>query len=305
MAGRHEARNRCVDSGAASHYRIDGQGGRVRPRGTQNTRFEAESSQGWRHFNLYVDAEAAETKSCMALPKLKCVPIDKTDSAESYQSLRYWLDRCNNHHQCLTPRPPSLPKRVLKLHSDRVHLHLSREDEKARYATLSHRWGDPDGHFILTLTNLELLTKDVAWSELPKTAQDAIEICRTLGIEYLWIDSLCIMQRCQTDWDDQSEKMSTIYGQSYLNIAAMDSNDSNGGCFRSTGSNRRYPAHIVPGHAALRIQQQPHFTHLDFGSNYYTSNSSPPLLRRGWVFQERLLSPRCVYYGERRTPLGM
>ncbi|KIW91971.1 uncharacterized protein Z519_06953 [Cladophialophora bantiana CBS 173.52] len=255
-------------------------------------------SRGWRHFNLFVPAEAPESKSCVALRKLKCAPIDKTDSAESYRFLRQWLDECNNLHQCAAPEPPSLPKRVLRLHQDQVHLHLSREDEKARYATLSHRWGSFDESFILEVTNLESLTKNINWSKLPKTAQDAIEICRKLGIEYLWIDALCIIQRYKPDWDEQSEKMCTIYGQSYLNIAAMDSNDSGGGCFRSTGSDKRYPPHTVPGHPNLRIQQQPHFTHLDFGSNYATSSASPPLLRRGWVLQERLLSPRCVYYGK-------
>ncbi|KAH0832631.1 hypothetical protein AYO21_04821 [Fonsecaea monophora] len=234
----------------------------------------------------------------MALRKLKCAPIDRTDSAESYRFLKQWLDGCNNLHQCSAPEPPSLPKRVLRLHPDRVHLYLSQENEKARYATLSHRWGNFDESFILELTNLESLTKDIAWSQIPKTARDAIEICRVLGIEYLWIDSLCIIQRNATDWNDQSQKMCTIYGQSYLNIAAMDSNNSSGGCFRSTGSDTRYPPHNVPGHPGLQVQQQPHFTHLDFGANYATSPASPPLLRRGWVLQERLLSPRCVYYGK-------
>ncbi|KIW23170.1 uncharacterized protein PV07_11390 [Cladophialophora immunda] len=255
------------------------------------------SSQFWRHFNLFVHPEQPEPKSCMALRKLKCAPIDKTDSAESYRFLNQWLDECNSRHQCATPEPPCLPKRVLKLQRDRVHLYLSQENEKARYATLSHRWGNFDENFVLELTNLDSLTKDIAWSQLPKTAQDAVEICRKLGIEYLWIDSLCIIQRYKPDWDDQSEKMCTIYGQSYLNIAAMDSSDSCGGCFRTTGSDRRYPPHAVPGHPTLQVQQQPHFTHLDFGANYATSRASPPLLRRGWVLQERLLSPRCVYYG--------
>ncbi|KIX98787.1 uncharacterized protein Z520_05248 [Fonsecaea multimorphosa CBS 102226] len=255
------------------------------------------SSQVWRHFNLFVRPGGPEPKQCIALRKLKCAPLDKTDSAESHRFLKQWLDDCNNLHQCAAPEPPDLPKRVLRLHQDRVHLYLSQENERARYATLSHRWGNSDESFILELTNLESLTKDIAWSQLPKTAQDAIEICRKLDIEYLWIDSLCIIQHYQPDWADQSEKMSTIYGQSYLNIAAMDSNDSRGGCFRSTGSDKRYPPHTVPGHPTLQIQQQPHFTHLDFGANYFTSGASPPLLRRGWVLQERLLSPRCVYYG--------
>lgn len=259
---------------------------------------DAHDSRGWRHFNLYTaDAEGSGTDSCVALPKLQCVPIDKTDSLEGYKALNYWMGKCNTNHQCITPEPPLLPKRILKLLPDRVHLYLSEPGERARYATLSHRWGTAGDDLVLTLENLEFLVNDIPWPEIPKTAQDAIEVCRKLGIQYLWIDALNIIQGYKPDWDEESEKMSSIYGHSYLNIAAMDSNDPHGGCFRSTGSDKRYPAHAVPGHPKIRIQQQPHFTHLDFGQNYATSSRSPPLLQRGWVLQERLLSPRCVYYG--------
>ena len=48
----------------------------------------------------------------------------------------------------------------------------------------------------------------------------------------------------------------------------------------------------------MTIMQQPIHTHRDFGSNYDTRASSPVLLKRGWVFQERLLSPRVVYYAK-------
>ncbi|KAJ9616389.1 hypothetical protein H2200_000107 [Cladophialophora chaetospira] len=259
---------------------------------------ENDGSEWWRHFNLYVATEGLESKTCLALKMLNCVPLDKTDSPESYRSLKFWLNQCNSRHQCIAPELPVLPKRVLKIQPDRINLHLSREDERSRYATVSHRWGSFDEHFVLTLENLEALNQEIPWSQLPKTAQDAIEICRELGIEYLWIDSLCIIQRHQPDWQDQSGKMGGVYGQSYLNIAAMDSVDSNGGCFRTTGSDQRYPAHEIPDHPTLRIQQQPHFTHFDFGANYPTTDRSPPLLRRCWVLQERLLSPRCVYYGK-------
>jgi hypothetical protein len=66
---------------------------------------------------------------------------------------------------------------------------------------------------------------------LPKTFQNAITVTRMLGIRYLWIDSLCIIQDDVKDWEEQSAITGGIYSQSYLIIAASASKDSSGGCF--------------------------------------------------------------------------
>ncbi|EAT80540.1 hypothetical protein SNOG_12128 [Parastagonospora nodorum SN15] len=68
-------------------------------------------------------------------------------------------------------------------------------------------------------------------SELPKTFSDAIDISRVLGIQYLWIDSLCIIQDDQADWEKHVEIMASIYESSYLTLAAGASSDDDGGFF--------------------------------------------------------------------------
>src|SRR5271170_8055968 len=71
----------------------------------------------------------------------------------------------------------------------------------------------------------------IPWSSLPETFQDAITITRKLGIQYLWIDALCIVQDDLSDWEIESSKMASIYSHSFLTIAASHGRDSRSGCF--------------------------------------------------------------------------
>lgn len=170
-------------------------------------------------------------------------------------------------------------------------LYLRTHTEHARYTTLSHTW-DTNTSFILTTENNDKgekgnfkdLTQGIAWADIPKTFQEAIKISRELDVDYLWVDSLCIIQNDHNDWKEQSREMSAIYGNSWLNIAATDSKDSQGGCFRNGGADQKFPLQHVPESPNVVVMQQPVHTHKDFGSNYKTIASSPPLLQRGWVF---------------------
>jgi hypothetical protein len=75
------------------------------------------------------------------------------------------------------------------------------EGKHARYATLSHCWG----RSTLAMTTLENLQKhidSIPLDILPKTFRDAIVVCRQLGIQYLWIDRLCIVQNSSIDWEN-------------------------------------------------------------------------------------------------------
>jgi len=61
------------------------------------------------------------------------------------------------------------------------------------YTCLSHCWGT--AQFIQTTVDTLAQFKDtIAWDDLPKTFQDAIDVTHQLGIKYIWIDSLCILQ---------------------------------------------------------------------------------------------------------------
>jgi hypothetical protein len=79
-----------------------------------------------------------------------------------------------------------------------------------KYMTLSHYWGgNLEGK--TTLLNLSQRLLRFRLQEIPPTFKDAVEITRRLGIRYLWIDALCIIQDSPTDWAEESVKMAEIY----------------------------------------------------------------------------------------------
>src|SRR5256885_16010047 len=65
---------------------------------------------------------------------------------------------------------------------------------------------------------LNMHTRGIPFSHFPKTFQHAILICRGLGVNYLWIDSLCIIQDSEEDWALQSARMTDVYSNSWLKI---------------------------------------------------------------------------------------
>ncbi|KAK4031964.1 heterokaryon incompatibility protein [Parachaetomium inaequale] len=102
---------------------------------------------------------------------------------------------------------------------------------EGHYTTLSHRWGIGP-IYTLTSATLPTLLAGVRISELPQTFREAIEITRRLGVRYLWIDSMCIIQDSADDWQKESAQMVHVYSHSHLNIAATASDNAQQGLFR-------------------------------------------------------------------------
>lgn len=145
-----------------------------------------------------------------------------------------WLHGCSEQHEKCSPSGAhSLPTRLIELSDPPVLVVTASKDwpEIPRYATLSHCWGGLD-FFCLTDDNFEhLTTKGISMSSLTKTFKDAISIARGVGLNYLWIDSLCIIQGNREDWAKEAMTMSAVYSESALNIAASSAANGHGGCF--------------------------------------------------------------------------
>jgi hypothetical protein len=162
--------------------------------------------------------------------------------------------------------------------------------------TLSYRWGISPKTTLLK-SNVEEFREGKFIRDLPKTFQEAIAISRKFGIMYLWIDSLCIIQDCQEDWEKEGAQMDLVYTHSACNIAASASNDPSGGLFRTREARDILPGKVMAKIANLNLQ--PYFIH---DSGYWDRHvSDQPLHRRGWVLQERLLAPRVLYFSERQV----
>ncbi|KAK2758759.1 hypothetical protein FQN54_003450 [Arachnomyces sp. PD_36] len=232
-----------------------------------------------------------------------------------------WLKNCEAQHPACasTSTTGDRPARLLDLgtarNPDRICLReLQGSDyDKIRYMTLSHCWGKK---VILTTKTATLNERKagIPVSQLSKTFQDAVKITTGLGIRYLWIDSLCIIQDDTDDWEHESKKMASIYAGSQLNIAATKSVDGDGGCFAERWtldpSNRidlpteswedvipdddyEGEPYFISVRPALHVAHD-HFTR---AADYVSSLPAfSPLLSRGWVFQERLLAPRTLHF---------
>lgn len=145
--------------------------------------------------------------------------------------------------------------------------------------------------------------------------RDAITVCRILGLRYLWIDSLCIQQDgdSSTDWEEQSQEMSHIFGNSWLTICAPASRSCLEGFLDHID---RHPPTIAIEYASRESAQVRgtillRLVTLNGKSGFRNGDNLArvgPLLgdleyskwnTRGWVFQERILAPRLLYFGAR------
>jgi hypothetical protein len=191
------------------------------------------------------------------------------------------------------------------------------------YLTLSHCWGKGDfgipENIKTKRDTLEEQRTRISIAALPQTFQDAVTITLRLGFQYLWIDALCIIQDSTVDWATESIKMGYIYSNAVLNIAASGSNDSYGGCFNSTSCVQNNlnpslrPNEIMRLSSALQdgtksvllLWLNPHDRRERlFAGGYKPGDNTnvPNLLygsaitKRGWIFQERVLSKRVVHF---------
>lgn len=124
-------------------------------------------------------------------------------------------------------------------------------------------------------------------------------VCLALRIEFIWIDSLCIIQDSEEDWREQAAAMASIYANGFLTIAATKSKDGRGGLFTAASSRLgtfTIPNPLTNGPAEYRIHACPRITHFGHSPQDWWSHDFP-LLSRGWVYQERQLSQRMLHFG--------
>lgn len=91
------------------------------------------------------------------------------------------------------------------------------------------QWGKTS-FLTLTHANRNILERGLPDSALPKTHMHAVKIARALGLAYLWIDSLCIIQDSPSDWQYESLTMHDVFRSSTCTIAAKWGSHANAGC---------------------------------------------------------------------------
>ncbi|KAF2756766.1 HET-domain-containing protein [Pseudovirgaria hyperparasitica] len=261
--------------------------------------------------------------------------VDSASSQPIYDKIRKWLGECvASHKECRIQElaDPSdreaayLPTRVIDLGppadgSWKPRL-LITSGEKNRFVALSHRWGRNE---IQTVEqNIDEFQAKLPMQNLSRTFQDAIEVTKQLGCRYLWVDSLCIIQDDKDDWARESDLMGYYFSSSYFTIAAVGAKEQSG-CDQGLFDCRDLDPLAVSVALPLRIDPLFKLSETVFKSSKeafvwkfrYLKSSLPSenmvtvcprrlsipkrlILTewhwRAWIFQERILSRRVLYY---------
>jgi len=253
-------------------------------------------------------------------------------SESALKIISTWISNCSSYHgeacnnnnnnnqqqqrKGSNPTWPGLPSRILDVSpsKDTNIICLRTRDsipdtEDRRYVTLSHCWGQLEKPFCTTRDNISDRMSAIRVSEMPKTFRDAVAVTRRLGLRYVWIDSLCIIQGDAEDWALEAADMSNVYSHCQLLLgAARGASDEAGFLQLRTQVDTvslSIPTANPDADAGVRskLQLQLQLQLLPPDSARWTSDNTidpmgnEPLNARAWCLQERVLPTKKLFYG--------
>jgi hypothetical protein len=207
------------------------------------------------------------------------------------------LDACQNDHSLcnLAQDSLTLPSRVIDLGENlqdykadpRLLVTGARQGD---YICLSHCWDTPDvAPLETTRDNFPSHHRTITFGALPKTFRDSIIFTRKLGVRFLWIDSLYIIQNNADDWLREAGQMASMYQNAKLTLAAAASANSRGGLFRVSNPGTRLDSGGGTGSEPLggifirkfsRKFSDPTFFHHRLAKDAHDARLVSPLLKR-------------------------
>jgi hypothetical protein len=166
-----------------------------------------------------------------------------------------------------------------------------------QYVALSYCWGNEDS-MKLTSAVLKNWEEVIEFSLLPKTLKDVVICTRGLGVRYLWVDRLCIIQDDERDKAIEITAMPQIYSRAYLTISAASAKSSGDGFL-----NTREEVHEVLAHSWVEL---PYLSSrgarglvtlkLSEPCEDFNSPNTQAIDSRAWTMQEQMLSPRLLHF---------
>jgi hypothetical protein len=213
--------------------------------------------------------------------------LPESGSDAFFAILNGWLEDCAHgscHNECQASSTVKLPTRLIDVGTgDQPILKLVESASgtllSSSYIALSHRWGEIKPHkpFSTLPVDKTGAERDLAHfkqaipeDQLPATFKDAVTCTRKLSVRYLWIDSLCILQGEDGDFNEEAKKMEDVYSGSTCVIAASRANSQRDGF----------------------LKPRPQCDYVMFQRHGE---------KRGWVLQERALARRTIYFAENQT----
>jgi hypothetical protein len=171
---------------------------------------------------------------------------------------------------------------------DVQRLCLVRANTSHKYLALSYVWGGVKQVRTTKSTVDELqnpYSLEKIWEKLPQVIRHAIDFTASMRHQYLWIDSLCIVQDNEQTKHIQLERMAHIYENAIITLVACSGQNSNSPLLESP-SEGQSAMPTLPDTFQRTSDAQQIFRDLD----------NAPWSHRGWTYEEHRLSRRRVYF---------
>ncbi|OTA65273.1 HET-domain-containing protein [Hypoxylon sp. EC38] len=208
--------------------------------------------------------------------------------------------------------PNSIPSRLLQLVIKDSMLHakligrglpsaIPKETvSRQGFAILSYCWGG-DQPVQLTRHSIGRLGDGIPISQLPKTLRDAAWLTNEIGLDYLWIDALCVVQDDIEDKHHEIPRMELYYGHSTVTICAASAARYSEGFLLSREED---VADYSIGPIQLRVKTSTgafgYVQAVEEADNFNLKRPQEPIALRGWTLQESLLSRRILIFSSRQ-----
>lgn len=226
---------------------------------------------------------------------------------ECFEFIKKKIRDCENHPECSRASSFLLPHRVLDVGpptGDVIKVVENCKDLGQRYIALSYCWG---GHLPLrsTTSNISEMKSGISCDELPRVFRDVVYVAWMLEVQYVWIDSLCIIQDDKDDWEIEASKMAEYYSQAYLVVACSTSpnptvsflapRDSYWLPINLKFTDKAEASHDVKFQRLRRLRYMT-YTAMDHNKDKVHEHDFGLLSKRAWVWQENALAARIVHY---------
>ncbi|ROV99831.1 hypothetical protein VSDG_03065 [Cytospora chrysosperma] len=268
-----------------------------------NDNFHQALRQGWEQW------EADIPVSAQALLNDTNGPIyNKEGQQINLTLINTWLNDCDHNHGpiCNHPRPGKrMTTEIPLIFIDASQQCLVYGTSNDKYFALSYTWGQVD-MFMTLKENLEERQHPQALSKVPfpKTIGDAMAVVRSLGLRFLWIDAVCIVQNDPEHKSNNIPNMDIIYGRAFATIVALAGTNADAGLPGVNPGTRRAQRieTIAINHGSSDLDYDPLHKEVVTVNIVRTPRPFYLALRmsnwntRGWIMQERLLSRRCIYF---------
>ncbi|KAI1388522.1 heterokaryon incompatibility protein-domain-containing protein [Hypoxylon trugodes] len=221
---------------------------------------------------------------------------DSHQSDSTFEFIQATIQNCQaTHSGCPRNDDVVLPTFIVDVQTAQEPFLVQNDGtQRGSYIALSYCWGPASVQELTWLTKARLPSylKCISLASLPQTLQDAVSVTHRLGIQYLWIDSMCIPQDDEEIRQQQLRVMADIYTQSFATIQASIPHSASDGFLALSRNPYGVPVRLpferdlVSGHTSFAIVR---FVPVRKGDEASAD-------QRAWIFQETVLPVRVVRY---------